>query len=378
MIINTQAHHAIRSIMAVGILMTGACAAPVTIRNAPRLCQPAKEPSMNAETQNVRQRAEAIARVERDEGLGCEGNPTGDPVGGGPGYRAIFTNGDFIVRTTAELLGALQHAKPGQRIFIPAGATIDLGGQENIDLPPGITLAGTRGLNDSTGGRIVMRHKQNGSYYLFRTAGDHVRLTGLTFEGPDGDNGQHNGYANLLVTTHHGFEMDNCEVANWGYGAVVGQPGASGIYVHHSYIHHCQGAAHDGYGVCLDACDARIIANKLAAVRNHVIAGTGNPGTAYEAAYNWVDGNFDMHGGADRGDGTNIGGDWMDIHHNSFQQKHAVNCITRGIPSQNARLHHNRFAASLKTSSGYTKAELATRNITSYRNLNGPDNILEE
>ena len=128
----------------------------------------------------------------------------------------------------------------------------------------------------------------------------------------------------------------------------------------------------------LDACDARVIANRLAAVRNHVIAGTGNPGTAYEAAYNWVDGNFDMHGGADRGDGTDIGGDWMDIHHNSFQQKSAVHCIARGIPSQGARLHHNRFAASLKESSGRTREELAMRNINAYRNLNGPENILEE
>ena len=317
-------------------------------------------------------------RSEREECLGCESNPTGDPIGGGPGYRNIFANGDFTVRTATELLDALKQARKGQRIFIPGGAEIDMAGQEDVLLPAGITLASTRGLNDSPGGRIVMQRRQTGSYYLFRTAGDEVRVTGLRFEGPDGDGEQHNGYANLLVTTHHGLEMDNCEVANWGYGAVVGQPGASSIYVHHSYIHHCQGAAHDGYGVCLDACDARVIANKLAAVRNHVIAGTGNPGTAYEAAYNWVDGNFDMHGGADRGDGTDIGGDWMDIHHNSFQQKYAVNCITRGIPSQGAWLHHNRFAAPLLTSAGYTKEELAKRNINAYRNLNGPENILEE
>lgn len=328
--------------------------------------------------ENARRHAEHIARVAREEGLGCEANPTGDPIGGGPGYRNIFTNGDFTARTAAELLAALKQAKPGQRIFVPDGARLDLAGQENIALPAGITLAGSRGLSASSGGRITMQLKQIRSYDLFRTAGDNVRVTGLIFEGPDGDNAQHNGYANLLVTTHYGLEVDNCEIANWGYGAVVGRPGASAIYVHHSHIHHCQGAAHDGYGVSLDACDARVIANKLAAVRNHVISGTGNPGTAYEAAFNWVDGNFDMHGGGDRGDATDIGGDWMDIHHNNFQQPHAINCITRGIPSQGARVHHNRFAASLKTSSSCTKEELAKRNIHAYRNLNGADNILEE
>ncbi len=333
----------------------------------------------HAEVLDLFQRnVEYAARVAREEGLGCEANPTGDPIGGGAGYRNIFTNGDFTARTAPELLSALKQAQPGQRIFVPDGAEIDLTGQENIALSAGITLAGTRGLKDSPGGRIVMRRKQAGSYYLFRTAGDKVRVTGLKFEGPDGDNNQHNGYANLLATTHHGLEMDNCEVANWGYGAVVGQPGASGIYVHHSDIHHGQGAAHDGYGVSLDACDARVIANKLAAVRNHVIAGTGNPGTAYEAAYNWVDGNFDMHGGRDRGDGTDIGGDWIEIHHNSFQQPQAVNCITRGIPSQGARVHHNRFMAALETSAGGTREELAKRNIDAYRNFNAADRMLEE
>jgi hypothetical protein len=322
--------------------------------------------------------AARIAQVEREEGLGCEANPTGDPIGGGPGYRATFSQGDFTVRTAEEFLAALKQARPNQIVFIPGDVTIDLAGHENIDLPAGIIVASSRGLTNSAGGKIVMKSQQTGSFYLFQTVGDKVRLTGLTFEGPDGDNDQHNGYVNLLRTIHHGLEVDNCEIQNWGYGAVVGQLGASGIYVHHCHIHHCQGAAHDGYGVSLDACDARVIANKFSDIRNHAVSGTGRPGTSYEAAFNWVDGNFDMHGGRDRGDGTEIGGDWMDIHHNSFQQTHAVNCISRGIPSQGAKLHHNRFKTPLKISAGGTAESLAERNINAYRNLNTADMILEE
>lgn len=312
------------------------------------------------------------------ETFGCEPNPTGDPIGGGPGYRDIKTQGDFTAQTAPELLAALKKAAPGQVIFLPTGVEIDLGGHRDVPIPAGVVVAGTRGQANSSGARIVMRRQQAESYYLFRTAGENVRLTGLQFEGPDGDNDQHNGYTNLLTTTHYGLEVDNCEVAHWGYGAVYGQPGAGGLYVHHCHIHHAQGAAHDGYGVCLDACDARVVANRLSHVRNHVIAGTGKPGTAYEAAYNGVDGNFDMHGGSDRGDGTDIGGDWMEIHHNTFLQVHALPCITRGIPSQGARVHHNWFMAPLKDSIGRTSEELLQINIRAYRNVHGPDAALEE
>ena len=54
----------------------------------------------------------AIARADdAEETFGCEANPTGDPIGGGSGYREIRTTGDFIVKTKAELLGALKEAK---------------------------------------------------------------------------------------------------------------------------------------------------------------------------------------------------------------------------------------------------------------------------
>ncbi len=112
-----------------------------------------------------------IARAQTcEETFGCEANPTGDPVGGGSGYRDIHTTGDFVVRTKAELLGALKEAKAGQVVFVPDCVEIDLSGQRSIRIPGGVTLAGTRGLEGSLGARIFTTLKE--SYELMRTAND--------------------------------------------------------------------------------------------------------------------------------------------------------------------------------------------------------------
>jgi hypothetical protein len=324
----------------------------------------------------------AVAQ-ESAETFGCEPNPTGDPIGGGPGYRDIKTGGDFTVRTADEFLAALARAKPGQVIWLPDGVEIDLGGRQEIPLPGGVTIAGTRGMGASPGARIFMKQKQKTIYYLFRTAGDNVRLTGIRLDGPDGDDSQRNGYSNLLRTEHYGLEVDKCEVANWGYSAVAGRLGAANLRIHHCYIHHCVGAAHDGYGVSLVACDAFIIANKFGWIRNHAISGDGRAGTSYEAAYNLLlppRGNFDMHGGGDRGDGTNIGGDWISIHHNTFPMEDPRSLVLlRGVAAQGAEVHHNWFAAPVERAIGASKQALHDQfNVHVYRNVYGPGRTLEE
>ena len=98
--------------------------------------------------------------------------------------------------------------------------------------------------------------------------------------------------------------------------------------------------------------------------------------TGYEAAWNFVgpdaiSHHFDMHGGRDRGDSTDIAGDWMHIHHNTFQgrQRHVV---IRGVPSQGAEIHHNWFAGPVE------KKVISSGNTKVYRNVFGPDKTLEE
>ncbi|MDA0746282.1 MAG: hypothetical protein O2954_07170, partial [bacterium] len=49
--------------------------------------------------------------------FGAEGNPTGNPIGGGKGYSDILEGGDVTVRTYEELRAALEEAGTGQVIF---------------------------------------------------------------------------------------------------------------------------------------------------------------------------------------------------------------------------------------------------------------------
>ena len=317
--------------------------------------------------------AAAMSGAEKPkETFGCEANPTGDPIGGGAGYRDIRTTGDFVVRTKKALLDALKKAKAGQVVFVPDGVEIDLTGQRNIRIPGGVTLAGARGRNGSPGARIFTTLKA--SHGLMQTGGCDVRLTGLRFEGPYGKTDRVGFSTRFCSLAHSGAEVDNCEIYNFNVVGLGVAATAIGVHIHHNTIHHCTRGGL-GYGVSTSSSDVRIIANKFDHCRHH-IASSGSPGSGYEAAWNLVGPNaighhFDMHGGRDRGDGTNIAGDWMHVHHNTFQgrQRHVV---IRGVPSQGATVHHNWF-------SGPASRKVISRGNTKvYRNAYGPDKKVEE
>jgi len=287
---------------------------------------------------------------EAEETYGCEANPTGNPIGGGEGYNPIFTTGDFTVTTREELLEALTKAQAGQVIFVPDGVEIDLTGESNVQLPGGVTLAGTRGL------------------------GERVRLTGLRFEGPYAGTEKVSDHCSFMTTAHYGTEVDNCEVYNWNHRGITAYQGAFQVRVHHNYIHHCQRSGY-GYGVRIDNADVYIIANKFDHCRHH-IASSGAPGCSYEAAWNHVgehatSHHFDMHGGRDRGDNTDIAGDWIHIHHNTFVNPNRAAAI-RGVPSQWAKLHNNWFAKSPE------ETVHSGGNTYVYSNVYGPEKTPQE
>jgi hypothetical protein len=308
---------------------------------------------------------------DANETFGCEANPTGNPIGGGEGYSDIYTSGDFTVTTKEELLAALNEAGPGQVIFVPDGVDIELTGTMSITIPGGVILAGTRGLNGSAGARLFTKQR-SGTQFL--TAGDEVRLTGLRFEGPFAGTEKTAQNATFFSVRHFRPEIDNCEIYNWNIQGVYTTLGASQVQVHHNYIHHCQRSGY-GYGVVVYMSDVFIIANKFDYCRHHVAAG-GRPGCSYEAAWNLIMPNctsscLDMHGGRDRGDNTDIAGDWMDVHHNTFQGPQRAVGI-RGTPSQGAEIHHNWFTQAPD------EAVYSVGNTRVYRNVWGPDKTPQE
>ncbi|MBT5900817.1 MAG: hypothetical protein HOH58_01770, partial [Opitutaceae bacterium] len=79
----------------------------------------------------------------------------------------------------------------------------------------------------------------------------------------------------------------------------------------------------------------------------HSIAGTGAAGSGYVARHNIELGTslshcFDIHGGRDRRDGTDIAGRSIEIHHNTFRAPETP-IVIRGVPQESCRVHHNWF-----------------------------------
>jgi len=309
---------------------------------------------------------------EAEDTFGCEANPTGDPIGGGEGYRDIKTTGDFIAKSKDDLLAALKEAKAGQTIFIPDGVEIDLTGERNIAIPGGVTLAGTRGLDGSAGARIFTSLREG--HTLFRTAGEKSRLTGLRFEGSFAGTEKVAYHASFLSISHYGCEVDNCEIYNFNVSGIGVGGAAINVRIHHNYIHHCQRSGY-GYGVCVGEGAVHIIGNKFDHCRHHVAAG-GGPGCSYEVAWCLIMPNctsycLDVHGGSARGDNTDIAGDWIHIHHNTFQGEQ-LEVLIGGTPSQGGEIHHNWF---------FHPPQEAVRSLSNtrvYSNIYGPEKKPQE
>ena len=308
------------------------------------------------------------------ERFGAEHNPTGSPIGGGPGYSDIVTEGRYTVRTYDELRQALAKAAAGEVVFVPGDAAIDMGGNAPLSIPGRVTLASDRGLDGSLGGQIVSNLLDTGRGMLM-SAGDEVRITGLRIRGPYPDIAAIPKHSSGVLMRHFACEIDNCEVSGFAISAIRFNGPASRGYAHHNYIHHNRRSGY-GYGISVYGADALIEANIFDACRHH-IASAGAPGDAYEARYDLsrlesTSHLFDMHGGGDRGDGSSVAGDWLNVHHNTFMcLKRSV--VIRGVPSAGARVHHNWFYNPDPNNAVRTQGSTLTT-----RNVFGPDRTLVE
>ena len=300
------------------------------------------------------------------ETYGASPNEFG-PIGGGKGYTQIIPPPKSQIRTLDDLLTALVQAQSGDTIYIHPRAKIDCTERVYVEaltlnIPEGVTLASNRGQNGAPGG-LILSDTFN-TKPLLRPLGPNVRITGLRLQGPNPKpclehhrrsfaegHGREYYYkfptSDGIIVEHDHIEVDNCELAGWSHAAIYLLKGHN-HHIHHNFIHHNQYNGL-GYGISHDVAQSRITHN-LFNYNRHSIAGTGRPGSGYEACHNIELGHslshcFDMHGGRDRKDETTIAGTWMNVHHNTFfAPKTAI--VIRGVPEKQANIHHNWFSQS--------------------------------
>jgi len=292
------------------------------------------------------------------------------PLGGGAGYANIVTKGDHAAKNLDALLDALSKAKAGQVVFIPGDVQIDLTARIYIEqlvlnVPKGVTLASDRGHNRSPGASLTSDALK--TPIIVRAMGPDVRVTGLRIRGPNTKRyldhhrrsfrkggGGHAYYYKFptqdgISTEHDRLEVDNCDISGFGHAGARLAKG-KGHHVHHNVIHHCQYNGL-GYGISHSVASSLIECN-LFDWNRHSIAGTGSPGCSYVARHNVELGTslshcFDMHGGRDRKDGTDIAGTSIEICNNTFRAPQTP-VVIRGAPQEKCDVHHNWFVKHAK------------------------------
>ena len=274
--------------------------------------------------------------------------------------RTLYTGTiAYRVSTLSELRAALASATSGQVVYIEDGAIIDMSSQAPVSLKAGVTLMSGRGVNGSTGGliRALDYGYQNGSYLrLIDVTGPDAKIIGLRIEGPDknthsaetGYDGQY--WQGIRVGYNARFTLSDCELWGFAHIAIV-SPGDDSL-ITRSYIHHNQLKGY-GYGVeTEDALNIQVTDNTFDSNR-HDIASGGTERTSYIASGNVSYRNnhpgeqaFDVHGGVDRGDGTDIAGRFFHIHDNVFFSTGGPGFWIRGTPTQKSVVEDNVFAHS--------------------------------
>jgi hypothetical protein len=310
-------------------------------------------------------------------------------IGGAAGYQGIVTKGDYTVSDLDGLLEALDRAKAGEVVFIPGETEIDLTAriyieQLVLEVPAGVTLASNRGQGGSAGALLCSDALD--TPIMIRIKGINVRITGLRLRGPNpkrhiehhrrafGPEGKGRDYyyklpiSDGIKTEFPGMEVDNCEISGFSHAGIYLVKG-EGHHIHHNYIHHCQYNGL-GYGVSHNTASSLIECNRFNWNR-HSIAGTGRPGSRYKARHNIELGVslshcFDMHGGRDRKDGTDVAGTSLEIYNNTFHAPQTP-IVIRGVPEEVCKVHHNWFAQH----SGARQAVHASSGTEVYSNAYG-------
>lgn len=298
---------------------------------------------------------------------GATANNTGSPIGGGNGYAGLLSGGDYNVKDATSFLAAINTATSGEVIWVEANSTIDLSGQKDISIPVGVTIAGNRG-QDGAAGPLIFADQLDEDAILFWVQMG-ARVTGLRIQGPDPDFDQiESSYESsstvCMVIGDIDVEIDNCEISNFNRGGIEIYPDGSEIHIHHNFLHDIH--AYPFIALNKSAPPILVEANIIHWIW-HATAGSGYPGTGYEARFNliirkkvpdfWLPYDeshaIDMHPYLPvlQERDQRIAGDEMSVHHNTFQSEAgsdpsvptSFDAKVRGTPRVLATFYNNEF-----------------------------------
>jgi hypothetical protein len=247
---------------------------------------------------------------------GAEWNPTGNPIGGGPGYSDSIRHqaADYVVHNIVQLSSALSAADYGSVIYIWDTCRINMNGLPVKFIPPWVTVASGRGrtLNDTVSWGALLYYDSvdaiQWEMLRFNEVGK-SRITGIRFRGsyscverrPLGDSFNQPVHPEMAICiASDSCVVDNCEF--WGFGSYpVYVTSGKGSYVHHNFFHHGS-HVYPGYGFCVDA-DGEVVleANYWDYHGCHIAGGGSSTNSRYEARYNICGSHaeynvFDRHG----------------------------------------------------------------------------------
>jgi hypothetical protein len=290
-----------------------------------------------------------------------------------PNYVAKYntppdiSSGVIKVNSLESLIKAIKSVKPGGQIVIASGK-YDITNSPTFIIPSNVKIIGSRGQELST----TLISNNYSIKPIFNIIGDNVLIYGLSLQGPDssiintpyGNNidvirkqfgatskrtadilKYGKGSSGGIFISGKNVTIENCEIANFSNAAISVQKDAD-VKVHHCFIHHNQRYSL-GYGIMVSEGNAEIYAN-IFDFNRHSVASTGLPNSSYNVHDNifleHCNGHaIDVHGGKDRGDGTNIAGKLFIIENNTFYNRNCIGIMLRGRPTQQMKVLNNKF-----------------------------------
>jgi hypothetical protein len=273
-----------------------------------------------------------------------------------------------LVASLPQLYDALERAQSGETILLDSNASFDFTHQPTLVIDKTITI---KSVATNPFKRKAYFFSKGKPAPLMRITAANVVISGLKIEGYEKDtkkveieklNAQGiKGVYQFPITRgieikNHGVKIENCEIFGFSHAAIALE-NSKNVIIEHNHIHHNQRLGL-GYGVVLSGQSQANIVHNIFDYNRHSVAGTGHSGQSYSANHNNFGPNhthstLDMHGGADRKDGTQIAGKRVEIRDNIVESKDVPVFVHRGVAEEGVYIYRNTIYRKKKKSIGY-------------------------